>query len=51
MVPGVHNIYNALSAISICLEIDIPIKYIEKTKITHTTPSFFLEKFCPQHLC
>ena len=28
MVPGIHNVYNALSAISICLEIDIPIKYI-----------------------
>ena len=28
MVPGRHNVYNALSAISICLEIDIPIKYI-----------------------
>ncbi len=36
MVPGLHNVYNALSAISICLEIDIPIKYICKG----------LDKFC-----
>ena len=27
-VPGLHNVYNALSAISICLEIDIKIKGI-----------------------
>jgi len=36
MIPGQHNVYNALSAISICLEIDIPIKYIAKG----------LNKFC-----
>ena len=29
IVPGLHNVYNALSAISICLEIDIPIRYIK----------------------
>ena len=30
IVPGLHNVYNALCAISICMEIDIPIKYIIK---------------------
>ena len=30
IVPGLHNIYNALSAISLCLEIDIDVKYIIK---------------------
>jgi len=28
LVPGKHNVYNALSAITLCLEINIPIKYI-----------------------
>ena len=36
MVPGLHNVYNALSAISICLESDVPIKSIVKG----------LNKFC-----
>ncbi|MBI45350.1 MAG: UDP-N-acetylmuramate--L-alanine ligase [Candidatus Marinimicrobia bacterium] len=28
IIPGLHNVYNALCAISISMEIDIPIKYI-----------------------
>jgi len=36
MVPGLHNVYNALSAISICLEINLSIKCITKG----------LNKFC-----